>query len=150
MATSVTLTNSSLLTNAEGTGACGDIVVVAGSFTLNNASMVSAATAGPQNAGTINITTTGNTVSLAGGSSITSSTTGAGNAGQIVITTPALTVDNGTITTSTGSSGNAGGITLTLNDVALPPFGGDGDVVHDKVLDRDLLARERAEPHPNP
>jgi cytoskeleton protein RodZ len=46
--------------------------------------------------------------------------------------------------------GNAGGITLTLNDVTIPPFGGDGDVVHDKVLDRDLLARERAEPHPNP
>ena len=46
--------------------------------------------------------------------------------------------------------GNAAGITLTLNDVTIPPFGGDGDVVHDKVLDRDLLARERAEPHPNP
>ena len=46
--------------------------------------------------------------------------------------------------------GNAGGVTLTLNDVTIPPFGGDGDVVHDKVLDRDLLARERAEPHPNP
>jgi len=46
--------------------------------------------------------------------------------------------------------GNAGGITLTLNDVTLPPLGGDGDVVHDKLLDRDLLARERAEPHPNP
>jgi cytoskeletal protein RodZ len=46
--------------------------------------------------------------------------------------------------------GNAGGITLTLNDLTLQPFGGDGDVVHDKVLDRELLARERAEPHPNP
>ena len=46
--------------------------------------------------------------------------------------------------------GNAGGVTLTLNDVALAPLGGDGDVVHDKVLDRELLARERAEPHPNP
>ena len=46
--------------------------------------------------------------------------------------------------------GNAGGVNLTLNDVTIPPFGGDGDVVHDRVLDRDLLARERAEPHPNP
>ena len=46
--------------------------------------------------------------------------------------------------------GNAGGITVTLNDLPLPPFGGDGEVVHDKMLDRDLLARERAEPHPNP
>jgi len=46
--------------------------------------------------------------------------------------------------------GNAGGINLTVNDVALPPFGGDGDVVHDRVVDRDLLARQRAEPHPSP
>ena len=46
--------------------------------------------------------------------------------------------------------GNAGGINVTLNDVAVPSYGGDGDVVHDKVLDRDLLARLRAEPHPNP
>jgi cytoskeletal protein RodZ len=46
--------------------------------------------------------------------------------------------------------GNAGGIAMTLNDVTIPPFGGDGDVVHDKVLDRELLARERAQPHPTP
>ncbi|HEV2718789.1 MAG TPA: RodZ domain-containing protein [Thermoanaerobaculia bacterium] len=46
--------------------------------------------------------------------------------------------------------GNAGGINLTLNDVALPPFGGDGDVVHDRVVDRELLARQRAEPRPTP
>lgn len=46
--------------------------------------------------------------------------------------------------------GNAGGITLTLNDVNLPALGGEGDVVHDKLLDRELLARERAEPRPNP
>jgi len=46
--------------------------------------------------------------------------------------------------------GNAGGINMTLNDVAIPSYGGEGDVVHDKILDRDLLARLRAEPHPNP
>lgn len=46
--------------------------------------------------------------------------------------------------------GNAAGLTMTLNDVALAPLGGDGDVVHDKVLDRDVLAHERAEPHPTP
>jgi len=46
--------------------------------------------------------------------------------------------------------GNAGGLAMTLNDVTIPPLGGDGDVVHDKVLDRDLLARERTEPHPTP
>ena len=46
--------------------------------------------------------------------------------------------------------GNAGGIAITLNDVAIPPFGSDGDVVHDKVLDHELLARERAQPHPTP
>jgi cytoskeletal protein RodZ len=46
--------------------------------------------------------------------------------------------------------GNAGGVAITLNDVAIPPFGGEGDVVHDRVLDRDLLARQRAAEHPTP
>jgi transcriptional regulator with XRE-family HTH domain len=46
--------------------------------------------------------------------------------------------------------GNAGGVALTLNDVAIPPFGADGDVVHDRVLDREFLARQRSEPHPTP
>ena len=46
--------------------------------------------------------------------------------------------------------GNAGGIALTLNDLALPPFGSDGDVIHDKVLDHDFLTRLRAEPRPTP
>ena len=118
-ATAMTLTNSSLLTNAEGTGAGGDIVVAAGSFTLNNASTVSAATAGPQNAGAITITATGNTVSLAGGSSITSSTTAAGDAGTVIISTPALNLSDSTITTSTSSSGNAGSITAKVGTLNL-------------------------------
>jgi cytoskeleton protein RodZ len=35
--------------------------------------------------------------------------------------------------------GNAGGLSLTLNDVRLPPLGGEGDVVHDRVYDRATL-----------
>jgi len=31
---------------------------------------------------------------------------------------------------------NAGGIRLTLNDVALPPLGESGEVVHDRVFGR--------------
>ncbi len=43
--------------------------------------------------------------------------------------------------------GNAAGIRLTLNGVTLSPLGADGQVVHDHVLDREILARQRAEAH---
>jgi transcriptional regulator with XRE-family HTH domain len=32
--------------------------------------------------------------------------------------------------------GNAGGLRLALNDVALPPLGGNGEVIHDRVFGR--------------
>jgi len=35
--------------------------------------------------------------------------------------------------------GNAAGVSLTLNDVKLPPLGRDGEVIHDRVLDRTSL-----------
>ena len=35
--------------------------------------------------------------------------------------------------------GNAAGVELTLNDAKLPPLGGDGEVVHDRVFDRSSL-----------
>ena len=37
--------------------------------------------------------------------------------------------------------GNAGGVHLTLNDVALPPLGEDGQVVHDRVFGRSDLPK---------
>ena len=37
--------------------------------------------------------------------------------------------------------GNAGGIRLVLNDVALPPLGADGQVVHDRVFGRNDLRK---------
>jgi transcriptional regulator with XRE-family HTH domain len=40
--------------------------------------------------------------------------------------------------------GNAGGVTLTLNDVRLPPVGRDGQVVHDRVVDRQTLEQARS------
>jgi len=40
--------------------------------------------------------------------------------------------------------GNAAGVRLTLNGVKLPPLGAQGEVVHDRVLDRDFLQRARA------
>lgn len=46
--------------------------------------------------------------------------------------------------------GNAAGVRLTLNEMVLPPLGTEGQVVHDYVLDRELLARRRAEAHPTP
>jgi len=45
--------------------------------------------------------------------------------------------------------GNAAGIHLTLNDVKLPALGAEGEVIHDRVLDRDLLQKLRA-PQTNP
>lgn len=39
--------------------------------------------------------------------------------------------------------GNAGGLVLTLNDVRLPPLGGDGQVIRDRVIDRQTLEQAR-------
>jgi hypothetical protein len=39
--------------------------------------------------------------------------------------------------------GNAGGIVVTLNDVKLPAFGSDGQVIRDKVIDRAYLEQVR-------
>ena len=41
------------------------------------------------------------------------------------------------------SIGNAAGVTLTLNEVRLPPLGGNGDVVRNRVLDRAFLENLR-------
>ncbi len=41
--------------------------------------------------------------------------------------------------------GNAAGLTMTLNGVAIPPLGGDGDVVKNKTFDRDRLRELRDE-----
>lgn len=35
--------------------------------------------------------------------------------------------------------GNAAGVSLTLNGVKLPPLGRDGEVIHDRILDRSSL-----------
>lgn len=41
--------------------------------------------------------------------------------------------------------GNAAGITLTLNGTAVPPLGSDGQVIKNRVYDREALATLRAE-----
>lgn len=41
--------------------------------------------------------------------------------------------------------GNAAGLRLTLNGVTVPPLGEDGDVVRNRVFDRDALEKIRAE-----
>jgi cytoskeletal protein RodZ len=40
--------------------------------------------------------------------------------------------------------GNAAGLTLTLNDLRVPSLGGEGDVLHDVVLDRSSLRKFQA------
>lgn len=42
--------------------------------------------------------------------------------------------------------GNAAGLLLTLNGERIPPLGGEGDVVKNRVFDRDSLARLRGAP----
>jgi hypothetical protein len=41
--------------------------------------------------------------------------------------------------------GNAAGITLTLNGTVVPPLGRDGQVIKNRVYDREALAKLRAE-----
>lgn len=45
--------------------------------------------------------------------------------------------------------GNAAGVALTLNDAKLPPLGDDGEVIRNRVLNREDLAETR-EPSPEP
>jgi cytoskeletal protein RodZ len=40
--------------------------------------------------------------------------------------------------------GNAGGMEMTLNDVHIPPLGREGQVLHDRIFDRDYLQKARA------
>ena len=42
--------------------------------------------------------------------------------------------------------GNAGGLTLTINGTAVPPLGGDGDVVRNRIFDRAALNELRTAP----
>lgn len=49
--------------------------------------------------------------------------------------------------------GNAAGVTLTLNGVRIPPLGEEGQVLRDRIYDREFLQRQRAqaaEPQSNP
>lgn len=40
--------------------------------------------------------------------------------------------------------GNAGGMEMTLNDLHIPPLGREGQVLHDRIFDRDYLQKARA------
>jgi transcriptional regulator with XRE-family HTH domain len=46
--------------------------------------------------------------------------------------------------------GNAAGLKLTLNGAVVPPLGGDGEVIRNRVFDRGELARLRADAALNP
>ena len=93
------------------TSGLGNIALTSSTLNMTGGT-VTAETSGTRNAGTITLTTTGNTLNVGGGGSITSSTSSSGNAGQILITSPVLSLNNGTITTSTSNIGNAGDITI--------------------------------------
>jgi len=85
---------------------------------------LSAATTGSRNAGTIRVTTTGNTLTMAGGARIESTTSSSGNAGMVTINSPSANLNDGTITTSTSGSGDAGSVTLTTTGNTVTLAGG--------------------------
>jgi len=130
-ATSVTLTNSSLLTNTDGTGAGGEIQIRAGQVTLADLAKLTAETFGTGKAGSIKVTS--DNLSVTGGARIEASTAGVGDAGDITITNSdtvsvtglssngstrsgifAKTQSSGGITG--GGSGGGGGQTSTAGD----------------------------------
>ncbi|HYR27062.1 MAG TPA: RodZ domain-containing protein [Thermoanaerobaculia bacterium] len=47
-----------------------------------------------------------------------------------------------------GSIGNAAALTLTLNGVAVPSLGAEGEVIKNRIFDRKVLAELRGEPPP--
>lgn len=83
-ATSVSLSNSSLLTNSGGTGAGGEIQIRAGQIQLADLALLTAETSGTGRAGSIAINS--DNISITGGARIEASTQGIGNAGDITIT----------------------------------------------------------------
>ena len=109
-ANAVTITNSSLLTKAEGSGQGGDISVSGLTVTLNNATISATSNAG--NAGSVTIKDA-NTVQSTNGSVTTESTTGAG--GSITIdAVNSINLSGTTISAKvTGGTEDGGNITVS-------------------------------------
>jgi filamentous hemagglutinin family protein len=131
-ATSVSLTNSSLLTSVASDGAGGSIMVDAGTITLNNATVSASVkdvpAGGDPLAGVASITLNSPVVSITGGA-VTAATSGSRNAGNInLLQLDNLTVlSGGRIEASTSGAGVGGSITIAATgDVTVSGVSTDG------------------------
>jgi filamentous hemagglutinin family protein len=109
---------SGIFSNAEGTGAGGNLSVTTQSVSVNNGGTISAATSGTTpsaTGGSISISATQG-VSLNNGGAITASSTGPANAGNIAINAGAqFFSQNGSVTTEANQA-SGGNITIQATD----------------------------------
>ncbi len=110
---------SGILTDAQGTGAAGDIVINVKSVTLQNGGTISAETTGISSTatgGSITVNTT-DQVTLTNGASITSSSTGPADAGKILINAgQQLEVLDGSSITTQAAKASGGNIDIRAID----------------------------------
>lgn len=106
---------SGILSNTEGTGTAGHIVLDAKTFSVQNGGTLSAATSGTDRSatgGSITVAAS-DQINLNNGASITASTSGPGNAGNVWVGANDISISGGsTITASSTGSGNAGTVTV--------------------------------------
>lgn len=106
---------SGILSNTEGTGTAGHIVLNAKTFSVQNGGTLSAATSGTDRSatgGSITVAAS-DQINLNNGASITASTSGQGNAGNVLVGANDISISGGsTITASSTGSGNAGTVTV--------------------------------------
>ena len=127
---------SGIFTNTQGTGAGGNILVNANSFTLQNGGTLSATTSGTESSATGGtITVNAGQVQVNSGGLLTASTTGAGSGGSININAGSSFSSNAGTVSSTATQATGGDInisagqsvTLDNGSVITASSSGEGD-----------------------
>ena len=109
---------SGIFTNAEGTGAGGNVNISSQSITIQNGGTISAATTGsaPSAVGGNIAISANQLVSLNNGGTITASSTGPANAGNVAINAGAQFLSNNSSITTQASQASGGNITIQATD----------------------------------
>lgn len=116
-----------LSSSTFGAGAGGNVIINAGSVTVDTQGSIGSDSAGKATGSGGSVQITANTLSVATGGSISSSTIGSGDGGTVAITAGAVTVDDGDISSATlGGTGRGGLITIQANQLTLRNQGGIG------------------------
>jgi len=110
-----------LVTQSEGTGDAGDLIIMAGKLIVRDGARVSSATTGQGKSGDIRVNAS-NSVNLSGvgpfgfSSGLFTSTSSVGQGGNITVDTSAFQVANGAVLSAkTIAEGNGGNITVNAN-----------------------------------